>query len=439
MSPVLQTLRESFGSLAGCPRELWLVYLLKFLESYGYFSISMLLVLYLSDEFGLSDMQAGTIYGLFGAFTGLASFLMGFVIDSLGVRASLIAGFTIMTAARFLLATTTSLVVVKLVLFVMMPIGGSLGIPVLSMGIKRYTTSRNRGFAFGVFYAVMNVAALLSGLMIDLMEIKFSSGLTIDGMYYSPRRLIILSGMVLSFIGGLTALFFREIKVGEGSGEVQAMVVKPVTPWQIASEVTQMPHFWRFLGITVICINLKMIFRYMDAVLPSYLVREFGSYVPKGSIYSINPAMIIVLVPLISALTTEYLHFDMIHFGSYISGMSALPLALSTSIPAAITFVVILSLGEAIWSPRFYDLTVSMAPEGREGTFVAMGAAPLFFAKFPVGLMSGYLLETYCPKEGERSSHTMWLIIWGTTMCSPIFLSVCQRWLRSPAGKDVDV
>jgi len=434
---MLHALRESFGGLAVCPRELWLVYVLKFLESYGYFSISMLLVLYLSDEFGLSDVQAGTVYGLYGAFTGLASFIMGFVVDSLGVRVSLITGFTILTTARFLLATTKSLAVVKLVLFVLMPIGGSLGIPVLSMGIKRYTTSRNRGFAFGIFYVVMNVAALCSGLLIDLMEIQLNSGMTLFGTYYSPRRLIILSGMVLSFAGGLTSLFFREIKVSEDDEEAQAMVVKFVTPWQVAAEVSHLPQFWRFLGITVICINLKMIFRYLDAVLPTYLVREFGPYTPKGTINSINPAMIILLVPLVSALTTEYLHFDMIHLGGYISGMSALPLALSTSIPAAITFVVVLSLGEAIWSPRFYDLTVSMAPEGREGTFVALGAAPLFFAKFPVGLISGHLLDAYCPKEGERSSRTMWLIIWGMTMCSPIFLTVCQRCLRSSAGKDV--
>jgi len=434
---MLQTLRESFGSLAGCPRELWLVYVLKFLESYGYFSISMLLILYLSDEFGLSDVQAGTIYGLFGLSSGVISFFSGFVVDSLGVRMSLITGFTILTTARLLLATTKSLVVVKLVLFILMPIGSSFGIPVLSMGIKRYTTSRNRGFAFGMFYVVMNVAALCSGLIIDLMEIKMHSGMTIDGTHYSPRRLILLSGVMLSFIGLLTSLLFREIRVGEDDEEIQAMIVKPVAPWQIASELSQMPHFWRFLGITFICINLKMIFRYMDAVLPTYLVREFGPYVPKGSINSINPAMIIFLVPLVSALTAEYLHFDMIHLGSYISGMSALPLALYTSIPAAVTFVVILSVGEAIWSPRFYDLTVSMAPEGREGTFVAMGSAPLFFAKFPVGLISGNLLDAYCPQEGERSSRTMWLIIWGMTMCSPILLSVCQRWLRSPAVKDI--
>jgi dipeptide/tripeptide permease len=433
---MLDALQERFHSLAGSPRELWLVYVLKFLESYGYFSLSMLLVLYLSDEFGLSDVEAGVYYGFFGAITGAVGFFIGFIVDSLGVRWGLIFGAAIMTVARLMLAVTHDIRVLKLVLFVLMPIGTSLGIPVMSMGIKRYTTSRNRGFAFGVFYAVMNIAALMSGLLVDLMEIRFNTGMEIFGAHYSPRRVILLSGSVCSLIGLFIAIFVREIKVSE-SDKVEIVIVETASPWVVLAELGAMPHFWRFMGITVVCINLKMIFRYMDALLPTYLVREFGPHVPKGSISAINPAMIIPLVPVVAALTSDRIHFDMIHVGSYISGMSALPLALFTSIPAAIAFVVILSLGEAIWSPRFYDLTVSMAPEGREGTFVALGAAPLFVAKFPVGVFSGYLLDTYCPKEGPRSSQTMWLIIWGMTMSSPIALSIFQKWLRPPASKEI--
>lgn len=91
-----------------------------------------------------------------------------------------------------------------------------------------------------------------------------------------------------------------------------------------------------------------MIFRHLDATLPKYLVRVFGSEAPKGTIYSINPGMIILLVPLVAAYTQDWAHFDMIHFGAYISGVSMLPLILSNTIGAAIAFVVILSLGEAI-------------------------------------------------------------------------------------------
>ena len=53
---------------------------------------------------------------------------------------------------------------------------------------------------------------------------------------------------------------------------------------------------------------------------------------------------------------------------------------------ATVLFVIQLSLGEAIWSPRWYDYSMSVAPEGREGVFTAMASAPLFLGKFVTGI-----------------------------------------------------
>jgi len=44
-------------------RDLYFIFALKFMESYGYFALSQVLVIYLHDEFGASDLQAGAIYG----------------------------------------------------------------------------------------------------------------------------------------------------------------------------------------------------------------------------------------------------------------------------------------------------------------------------------------------------------------------------------------
>eukprot|EP00551_Chaetoceros_affinis_P015223 CAMPEP_0203695500 /NCGR_PEP_ID=MMETSP0091-20130426/6949_1 /ASSEMBLY_ACC=CAM_ASM_001089 /TAXON_ID=426623 /ORGANISM="Chaetoceros affinis, Strain CCMP159" /LENGTH=62 /DNA_ID=CAMNT_0050567071 /DNA_START=175 /DNA_END=360 /DNA_ORIENTATION=+ len=62
---------------------------------------------------------------------------------------------------------------------------------------------------------------------------------------------------------------------------------------------------------------------------------------------------------------------------------------------------------------------MKVAKEGREGTYMALASAPLFLAKLPVGMMSGFLLEKYCPEEGPRDSKFMWLIIGLTTAPSP--------------------
>ena len=102
------------------------------------------------------------------------------------------------------------------------------------------------------------------------------------------------------------------------------------------------------------------------------MLREFGENVPKGTIYSINPALIIVLVPIISAATTDQDPLVLIHYGTYVSAASVFCLVISNSIGACITFVTMLSIGEAIWSPRLYDYAMSVCEEGREGMWAVV-------------------------------------------------------------------
>ena len=111
---------------------------------------------------------------------------------------------------------------------------------------------------------------------------------------------------------------------------------------------------------------------------------------------------------------------------------------MDTSIGAVVCMLVVLSLGEAIWSPRLYDYVMTIAPEGRESSFSALASAPLFAAKIPVGLMSGYLLHKYLPEqeEGEEEVHqdpqTMWLIIGIMTLTSPVLITLFDSCIREP-------
>jgi dipeptide/tripeptide permease len=179
-----------------------------------------------------------------------------------------------------------------------------------------------------------------------------------------------------------------------------------------------------------------------DATLPKYMLREFGENTPKGKVYAINPLLIIILVPIITAATSSVDPLIMIHIGTYVSALSVFFLAFSTSLWACIMFVITLSIGESLWSPRLYDYTTSIAPEGREGTYMALSSAPLFLAKLPVGLLSGVLLQKYCPEtlneeKGEiRHSKTMWLIIGLSTICSPILITLLWGYL---SGGDRDI
>ena len=385
--------------------------------------------------------------------------------------------------------------------------GGCLGIPVLTIGIRRYSTEKNRGFCFGLFYVIMNVAALLSGPIVDYCTIRFKhtgESIEINGTRsldeegggefsnddykeweLTGYRLVILLGIIANVVACIVTVTVKEIKVVEDGGssssssndkisKTQAFQINQASPWEIVKETLQSKDFWRFLVVVMVTLvsfyffcyftthcasvvdftlifiglsvlfwflilyfgkittlpkNIRMIFRHLDATLPKYMIREFGDQVPKGTIYSINPFLIIILVPIIQAATTHIDPLIMIHHGCYISAASVFFLVFSTSITSCVLFVIVLSVGEAIWSPRLYDYTCTIAKEGREGTYMALSSAPLFLAKLPVGMMSGYLLQKYCPEEGPRNSKVMWGIIAMTTATSPILLTVLWSYI----------
>ena len=153
--PLVSLLRRS-------PRELSLVYLLKALDSYGYFALSEVFTLYLSDEFGVDDVTAGTYYGLWGTAITVYGVLTGFLVDALGVRRSLACSYALQFASRVALAWTRDVRIVLAVVFLVQPLGSAWGAPVMTIAIKRLTRPPDRTLGFGVFYAMMNVAALVS-------------------------------------------------------------------------------------------------------------------------------------------------------------------------------------------------------------------------------------------------------------------------------------
>ena len=453
---------QGFVSLKGSPPELYKAYILKFLDSYSYFSFSVIFTLFLSEDFGFTDIEAGTYYGAWGALITIYGLFAGMVVDNLGVAKSLKVGFVLSLVARICILITTNSTILLFHILVTLPMGNCLGIPVLTTGIRRYTTESNRGFAFGLFYVIMNVAALLSGPIVDVFTILYKvdddenatnengNNENDDGSdddiakswAMTSYRAIIATGVIANIIACLVTFTVREIKVANNQGPNASGIsgFNPIggTFLEILSETIKAPSFKRFLVVCLLTLNVRMIFRHLDATLPKYLVREFGKDIPKGTIYSINPALIIILVPLITAATTKIEPLIMIHYGTYVSAASVFFLVASTSIWSSIAFVVVLSIGEAIWSPRLYDYTMSVCKEGREGTYMALSSAPLFLAKLPVGFLSGLLLSKYCPEDpdAERHSQTMWLIIGLITASSPICLTCLWGYISKKDDSD---
>lgn len=446
MSSCWAVISSSIDSLRPAPRELYICFLIKICDSFAYFSLAQIAMIYFHDEFGLSDVQAGAVYGAWGAAITLWGLITSFINDNLGVRSALLIGYTITFTSLMVISLTTSLSLLLIFIFIFLPLGNSMGIPMLMIGIKRFTNSSNRALAYGLFYSAMNIGGVFAGPVVDFFNVGYEQGVSVGKYTISGNRMVIFSAAIaitISFTA--TLLFLRDIKVSESLDSTNTSDTISITDKSIEEyspkqrgfletirHLLKSPTFWRFALLSLLLVNLNSIFRYLDALFPTYLVRTFGPDVPKGMIFSINPAMIIVLTPMMAAFTRTRPHYDMIKYGGFVSAVSPLFLVSSTSIWASIMFVFTLSLGEAIWSPRVYDYSMGVAPEGREASFTALATAPLFAAKVPVGIFSGFLLQTYLPEHGHRNPQMMWLIITCVIMTSPICVALFERCVREP-------
>lgn len=424
------------------PRELWLIFTLKFLSSYAYFSFSLILTMFLTDEFGMSDTAAGWSYGVYGVMSTFFGFLCGWVIDYLGVRVSLLVGSLVGAFARFVLALTLSRHTAMLMIYTFMPFAECLGIPIMTIGIKRYTNARNRTFAFSLFYSVMNVAALCAGPLVDFFRRMFDSGVTLHmaplglDIRFSALRLVILSSSVATMAMCLVILIgIREINVDD-SGNLTEFTPNRESPMAQTMAVLREPAFWRLTVFTVLLVGVRLVFRHLDATMPKYLVRQFGPNAPFGLVYAINPFLIIFLVPIVGLVTRKVDSFSMIVSGSFVSALSPFWLCLEQSYLTIVLLMITLSLGEAVYSPRVYEYTMEVSAHGAEGLYSSLSTAPLFSVQLLVGGMSGWLLSALMPVDGPHHGNVLWGIIGISSMTSPILMWLLRDFISPPSSEE---
>lgn len=417
----MSSLRADVAGLLTSPRELWLIYAIKLLESVAYFTIYTLLAIFLTDDLGMSDTTSGSIVGTWLTVISLVVFIAGFVADGLGVRKALLIAAVSAAAGRGILAFSDSpwTVYVGLLASVW---GIACMKPTMNAAVRSYTTPATVAFGFSLYYVVMNLGSAAQGPIITGFRRAFAEGATLGGMEFSSSQLVFLVGFVISVVNvGLVAMLREPERVASGAAQ---------NPFSIAKGVLKEPVFWTFLGFVALLTMVRLIFQHAHLTWPKYTLREFGQDFPFASYWSINPLMIIVLTPLVTALTRHLKPYPVIVIGAVISALSVFFLAASTTVAASIGFIVTLSIGEALWSPRLYEYTATIAPRGREASYMGLSEIPLFLAKPVVGWMSGWLLQTWCPAEGPRDSQHMWLIVGVMTIAAPAVMLFARPWLE---------
>lgn len=430
------------------PRDLWFIYLITFLDSLSYFMFSYVLILHLTKELGMSDQVAGVVYGVFGVTISVFAIGLGGIADRLKVRKNILITSTLACATHLVLAVFGSPRwpwFSALVLFLPFSFAVGLSSPVIPTAIRRYTTKRTSDFAFSLFYVIMNLGAVLSAPVIDIVRIHVDRE-TIMGL--RPHGFLIFITALLEGVQVLICLFtIRDVDLQEDGVSIEPFDVPNTTIslsgwWSDVKEVWKEVNFRKFIVMSGCLVWVKSTFRYLDSMYPLYIPRVFGPQAshafPYMSLLGINPLIVICLTVPAMAVVRNFHPITAITLGSVISGLSPFFMAIGAYWWAVGCFITTLSLGEIVWSPISYDYTCRLAPQGKEGMFFALSGLPMFGAKLLTGPLSGLLLTRFCPDPDiypdttTCSAFPIWMIIGATTIISPIALLLVRSYITIP-------
>ncbi len=189
----------------------------------------------------------------------------------------------------------------------------------------------------------------------------------------------------------------------------------------------------RFTFFIFILIPVQTLFAHNWLTLPYYLDRAF-----KGSMVShyfeffsnLNPILIFFLAPLVAGLTAKANVYKMMIYGTFVMAIPTFLLAFGPHVPLFLIYVLFMSIGEAMWQPRFLQWIAEIAPEGKVGIYMGIGQFPWFLTKMITGFYSGYFVAKYLPKTGLPHSGRMWFIYGCIAIISPIALILAKKWMQ---------
>lgn len=413
----LREIADSFRAVRHLDRRFWTPNLVFLLDGAAYFGILNVLTLHLNGALGLGEERTGWLVSYMTGMLTLAMALLGPVVDRLGVRRAITIFTVVSLLGRLLLVLAPGLgptVPVVVGALTLMAVGGGLLQTAVYAAVKQSTDADTSAVGFSLIYALMNL------------------GIVLESGVSSPVRATWGTTGVMVMCTALTAVYLVVHLLGFPRS---AGAPVPPAPRSVgAPRTTWREHplaDLRFLYFIFILLGVRTLFAHQWLTMPDYVTRCFPEAV--GARYEwisgLNPLIIVFGTPLVAAATRHVHVLNMMIVGTAVSALATLLLLPGPHLGLLLTYVVIFSLGEALWSSRFLEYIASLAPPAKVGVYMGLANVPWFLAKFTTGLYSGTMIARYMPAEGAKDTTTLWTIYAVIALTSPIGLVLARRWL----------
>jgi hypothetical protein len=281
---------------------------------------------------------------------------------------------------------------------------------------------------YAMLYGLMNLGGFLPGLISP--PLRRATGIT--GVFWFYAILTAVEIAVVAII--ITKKAEKEATTEIPTPADDEMESMPIGQ-KIAFYVKNIPfRDLRFMFFIFILIPVQTLFAHNWLTLPQYTNRAFQGFVSNNFEFfvNLNPIMIFVLTPLVAALTSKRHPYHMMIAGTFVMALPTFFLALGPKPVTLMAYLVFMTIGEAMWQPRFLQWVAEIAPKGMTGIYMGIGQFPWFLTKWVTSLYSGWFLTRYCPPNTPPSAMNtqwMWLIYACIAVISPVSLLLVKGWM----------
>jgi MFS family permease len=448
---------QPFIDLVHAPRAMWGLNLNYCLEGFVYFGMVIYLAMYFNQYVGLDDQRAGWMVGVLTSGITISMFFFGGRADKWGVRPALVASLLLMIVGRTILAAAptlgfpggavgSSMNAIAIFGILLIVLGYGMYQPAAYKAVRDFTTPATANMGYAMLYGVMNLGGWLPTFMSPIRE---RWGIQGSFWFYTVTSVV---GLVLL----MTILSRRTVARAIATAKAAAPPPDPAKVAAAAAAAAADPvpaglagRAWHWLrnhpladpkfAFFIFClIPVQTLFAHNWLTLPQYVNRAFaGTWVGAKfeTATNLNSLLIFILCPIVAAMTTKTKVYNMMIVGTAIMAAPTFLLALGPSVWGLFGYVVIMTIGEAIWQPRFLQYAAEIAPEGRTGAYMGVAQFPWFLTKMIVPVYSGWFLANYCPEPSTgqpQDTGTMWLIYGFIAISSTVMLILARGWI----GKD---
>lgn len=429
-----QKFSKAYDLLERSPYELGLVYLLSVMISVPFHTTVIVSPLYLTDILGFCDFQTGTIYAIYGFMLLMATVLLGGLPDRLGIANSLCISGVFSFTAMVMLAIFTDEFWVFVALLVVEPLGMAIGYPVVKVLFKKFTVDEVFSLALAFQLALEFIAYGIAAVFIELCLLLFWYSDAVFSVIFLLSAIFPFGMVMLSFIirSSITNLERSEPDEYEP-------INRNTSYLEMLHYITSTKRFWRFFSITVLLWLQKSFIRHLETTLPKYMLRVIDPRAHYPLMLLLHGLIMSISFIMSTVLSYKIGKYSSIVIGGLLISASHLPFFYDSSYSTVMLYVVIISIGEGIWYPRFLEYAASVPMRGGESTFMAIAVTVMYMGMVISGLFSGYLMEEICPSANDNSEcNGIWYIFTILALIPPILLEVFRNQLEQPTDEQTE-